>query len=281
MDALAADELSPSPASARALLTTILGEFVHAGTGQAWTGSLVEALAALGVEEKAARQALARIAADGLLRSTRHGRRVRWELTDAGAALLTEGQERIYTFLRTHRRWDRKWVVLSVGVPETQRRLRHRLRTRLSWMGMGSPSPGLWVIPDASREAEVLATVDELGLTERAFTWTGPYAGATPESELIASAWDLDSVATLYLGFLDTFGDLEVHSDAEAFVAQVRLIHEWRAFPFLDAALPAELLRRDWPGITAAALFHRRRDQWHRSAQREWRRMEAVWDARI
>ena len=33
--------------------------------------------------------------------------------------------------------WDGRWLVLSVPIPETQRRLRHRLRTRLTWLGLG------------------------------------------------------------------------------------------------------------------------------------------------
>lgn len=268
-------------ASARALLTTMLGEFVQPTTGRAWTGSLVEGLGALGVEEKAARQALARVAADGLLLSTRHGRRVRWQLTDEGHEFLTNGRDRIYTFLRTKRPWDGRWLVLSVGVPETQRQLRHRLRTRLSWMGMGSPAPGLWVIPDASRQSEVVGVVRHLGLGDRTFAWVGPYAGAADERHLIASAWDLDEVATLYHAFLDHFSGLEVSTDTEAFVTQVRLIHEWRQFPFVDPALPAELLDRDWPGLPAAAVFHDRRDKWHRRAQAEWERMEQEWDSRI
>ena len=48
--------------SARSLLNTVLGEFVYAAGGAAWTSTFVEALALLDVEEKAARQALARSA---------------------------------------------------------------------------------------------------------------------------------------------------------------------------------------------------------------------------
>lgn len=272
---------SPATASARALLMTMLGEFVRPTTGRAWTGSLVEGLGALGVEEKAARQALSRVAADGLLHSTRHGRRVRWELTPSGTHLLTEGHNRIYGFLRTPRRWDGRWLVVSVGVPETQRQLRHRLRTRLSWMGMGSPAPGLWVIPDATRQPAVLAVIRGLGLEDRTFAWTGPYVGAAEESHLIGNAWDLEEVSYLYQTFLDRFASREVHSDLEAFVTQVHLLHEWRRFPFIDPALPAELLDRDWPGVPAATVFHDRRDRWHRRAQSEWERMESLWDSRL
>ena len=47
--------------SSRGLLTTVLGEFVLPTGGAAWTRTLLHALDPLGVREKAARQALARL----------------------------------------------------------------------------------------------------------------------------------------------------------------------------------------------------------------------------
>ena len=70
--------------SARSLLMTILGEYVLPRERPPWTSTIVEALNTDGVEEKAARQALARTAADGWITSERDGRRVRWTLTDEG-----------------------------------------------------------------------------------------------------------------------------------------------------------------------------------------------------
>ncbi len=75
-------------ASARSLLLTVLGEFVHPRSETVWTATLLEALGRLGVEEKSARQALTRTASEGLLVSSRHGRRVLWELTPRGVRLL-------------------------------------------------------------------------------------------------------------------------------------------------------------------------------------------------
>lgn len=273
--AAAPDRADGAPASARSLLLTVLGEFVHPRGGEVWTGTLVEALGALGVEPKAARQALARTAAAGLLEPTRHGRRVRWRLSPAGTALLADGTRRIYGFMRTGRSWDGRWLVLSVAVPESRRQLRHRLRTRLTWLGMGSPSPGLWVVPDAGALPAVQAVLAELGLAERAFAWTGTATGLGDPPTLLRAAWDLDDVEKRYLAFLERAEQARVGTDREAFVAQVQLIHRWRGFPFLDPALPVELLDHDWPGPRAAAVFHDRRDRWHRRAQAEWDRMDA------
>jgi phenylacetic acid degradation operon negative regulatory protein len=270
------DEGAGTPAvSARSLLLTVLGEFVHPRGGEVWTGTLVEALGALGVEPKSARQALARTGSAGLLTPTRHGRRVRWRLTPTGAGLLTEGTERIYGFMRDRHAWDGRWLVLTVAVPESRRQLRHRLRTRLTWLGMGSPSPGLWVVPDASKLDAAHAVVDELGLAERAFAWTGTAAGLGDPPTMLRAAWDLGDVEKRYLAFIQQAELARPGADRGAFAAQVQLIQEWRRFPFLDPDLPVELLDHDWPGPRAATVFHDRRDRWHGPAQAEWDRMDA------
>ncbi|WP_314174974.1 PaaX family transcriptional regulator [Streptomyces winkii] len=263
----------PASASARSLLLTVLGEFVLPSREPVWTGALLGALNSLGIEEKAARQALARSSSQGLLTSDRVGRRTRWSLTSSGEQLLEEGAERIYSFMRQKKRWDGRWLVLAVTVPETQRRLRHKLRTRLTWAGMGSPAPGLWVVPDAGRTDEVQAIVRELGIEHSTMSWSGPSAGIGDPQDVVAAAWPLEKIESAYGDFVRHFGDVQVSDQQGAFVAQVNLVHAWRAFPALDPALPAELLDHDWPGPDAATVFHRCHERWHRRAQTYWRRL--------
>jgi phenylacetic acid degradation operon negative regulatory protein len=262
--------------SARALLLTVLGEFVHPRHSSVWTATLLDALGAVGVEEKSARQALARAAGEELLTSSRHGRRVLWELTPDGATLLEEGTRRIYGFMRERHPWDGRWLVLSVPIPETQRQLRHRLRTRLTWLGLGSPTSGLWVTPDDTKAAAVHAVVRDLGLEAQAFAWVGPASGIGDESRLLADAWDLADVEDRYLEFLETFELRAPGSPEDSFVAQVEMVQQWRRFPFLDPDLPAELLDHDWPGPRAAAAFHDRHAHWHAAAQAHWDRLDAA-----
>jgi len=260
-------------ASARSLLLTVLGEFVHPRHSTVWTATLVQSLGVLGVEEKSARQALTRTANEGLLTSIRHGRRVQWELTPTGADLLEKGTRRIYSFMRERRPWDGRWLILTVPIAESQRQLRHRLRTRLTWLGLGSPTSGLWVSPDATKDRAVHEVIRDLGLESQAFAWTGSAAGLGDEQRLLSNAWDLASVEDRYLEFISAFESREAESGTEAFVAQVRIVQEWRRFPFLDPDLPRELLDHDWPGPRAATAFHDRHGRWHRSAQAEWDRM--------
>ena len=257
-------------ASARSALLTILGEFVRPRGQAVWTSALLRALAEIGVEQKAARQAISRMAQEGLLVSERSGRRVRWSLTEAGVTLLRDGADRIYGFLRAHREWDERWLVVTVAVPEAQRSLRHRLRTQLTWLGMGSPSPGLWVIPDAGKEDAVLAVLDELGLRAKAFAWIGTWVPVDDVRTLISAAWDLDELAEKYRHFTDWTTEMAPLTSAETFVAQVELVHEWRRFPFLDPDLPASLLPSDWPAVRAVDAFDASHERWHDTAQAQW-----------
>jgi phenylacetic acid degradation operon negative regulatory protein len=254
--------------SARSLLLTVLGEFVLPRDCPVWSAALVAALSEVGVEEKAARQALSRTASEGLLVAEREGRRVRWQLSAAGVRLLSEGTERIYGFGRRIEEWDGRWLVLAVSVPETQRQLRHRLRTRLTWSGLGSPMPGLWVTPDGTKEKDVAAAIEDLGVG--AFSFTGPFGPVGEEQHVVSAAWQLEDVERRYQDFLEEFGVDDVSSPSDAFRAQIRLVQEWRRFPFLDPGLPTALLPATWPGAAAAELFHRRHDGWHAAAQGRW-----------
>jgi phenylacetic acid degradation operon negative regulatory protein len=257
--------------SARSLLMTILGEFVLPGHAVVWTTSLVAALGALGIEEKAARQAIARAAAEGLLDGERIGRRTRWTLSDGGRRLLQDGAARIYGFMRSQHRWNGNWLVVAVTIPETQRQLRHQLRTRLTWAGLGSPAPGLWVTPDESAAEEVWKIIADLDISHSAMSWVGPSAGIGDPLHVVRSAWQLQAVDTAYHGFIADFSRRSPVGGKAVFAAQVELVQAWRHFPFADPALPLELLDHEWPGPTAAATFHHCHDRWHRHAQDYWR----------
>jgi phenylacetic acid degradation operon negative regulatory protein len=263
-------------ASSRSLLMTLLGEFVLPREGTVWTSVLIRALAMFSVEEKSARQALARIAAEGWLTAHRQGRRVRWELTAAGRGLLTDGADRIYSFGRDQVSWNHTWLVLLVTVPEVKRDLRHRLRTRLSWAGFGSPSPGVWVTPDTTREPEARQILDELGLAAGAMSFVAGYGSIGSPESVAAQAWDLAGLAARYEAFIGEFSALVPGTAQETLIAATRLVHEWRRFPFLDPQLPVELLPAHWSGTRATQLFHSRHAAWAPRAQLCWDALTAA-----
>jgi phenylacetic acid degradation operon negative regulatory protein len=259
-----------SHTSARSLLMTVLGEFVLPRDRPVWTSTLVDALALFDIEEKSARQALARTAAEGWLSSERVGRRVRWSLTPPGRRLLTEGAERIYEFGSGQREWDGRWLMLLVSVPESKRDLRHQLRTRLTWAGFGSPAPGVWVSPDTGREAEAARIVAELEIGQPAMSFAASYGEIGDEDEMVRRSWDLSALEDRYEDFTDEFTGLVPETGRAVMHAQTRLVHEWRRFPFLDPQLPVRLLPPNWSGVQAADEFHRRHQEWRPAAQEHW-----------
>jgi len=256
--------------SARSLLLTVLGELVLPARAAAWTQVLLDVLGELGVEHKAGRQALARTAAEGLLTSERAGRRVRWSLSPTGVRLLSSGARRIYSFGAARPAWDGRWLVLLVSVPETRRQLRHRLRTRLAWAGMGSPAPGVWLCADPGKQPEVLEVIEELGLSEVAASFVGEYGAIGSERAVVDQAWNLAGLEAAYHAFIDAFAASRPTSPGEVLREQILLVHAWRRFPFLDPRLPAELLPGGWVGAKAAELFHERHEQWAETARRRW-----------
>ncbi|HVW35320.1 MAG TPA: PaaX family transcriptional regulator C-terminal domain-containing protein, partial [Acidimicrobiia bacterium] len=218
-----------------------------------------------------------RSAERGLLESERIGRRTRWALSDPARRLLADGTRRIYSLHREPRPWDGRWLLLFVSVPESQRDLRHRMRTRLGWAGFASIGSGTWVSPWVDREVEVREVLDDLGLAGAARSFIAQPGAIGDVGAMVSSTWPLADIAGSYEAFLERFGSASApDSGYDAFVAQVRLVHEWRRFPFLDPDLPGELLPRDWVGYRAAALFHRLHEQWRSPAWAWWtERMEA------
>jgi phenylacetic acid degradation operon negative regulatory protein len=253
--------------SAKALLLTVLGEFVLPQGGSAWTATLVESLAVLDVEEKNARQAIARLADDGLVTGERDGRRVCWHLTPVGRELLTTGTDRIYAFGGPDGvAWDAQWLVVLCPVSEDQRAKRHHVRSRLGFAGFGFLAAGVAISPHLEREAFAAAVLDDLGLTDGAAILRAEAGTLVSDIDLLHRAWDLDGLADRYRSFIDAVGDLDPIGGREQFAALVTLVHEWRRFPFVDPEIPDALLPADWPGHRAKAVFDERHTHWSPAA---------------
>jgi phenylacetic acid degradation operon negative regulatory protein len=256
--------------SARGLLFTLLGEFVLTGGGTAWTSAVLAAFARLGIEEKATRQALMRTAASGWLDAEKVGRRTRWKLTGSAWRMLTVGAERIYSFTGPAEDWDGRWLLVYVRIPDSDRRARHVVRSRLSWAGFGSLGAGLWISPHPDREAEAIGVLTEARVAQDAHVFVASRSGLADVRIMVADAWDLTAIEEQYGQFIEEFRD---SAPADVLARQVELVHAWRRFPSIDPALPRELLPARWSGLQAARLFADRHQRWSDDARREWKRL--------
>jgi phenylacetic acid degradation operon negative regulatory protein len=256
--------------SARGLLFTLLGEFVLPEGGTAWTSAVLAVFVRLGVEEKTTRQALMRTAASGWLDAEKVGRRTRWRLTASAQKMLTEGADRIYSFTGPAESWDGRWLLVYVRIPESDRRARHVVRSRLSWAGFGSMGAGLWISPHPDREDEAVGVLREAGVAADAHVFVARRSGLADVRVMVAAAWDLRAIEEQYEEFLEEF---RATTPADALARQVELVHAWRRFPSIDPALPRELLPARWSGLEAARLFADRHQRWSVPATQEWKRL--------
>lgn len=267
--AIVADSSASRRGGARALMLTVLGEFVLRGDGAAWTSTLIAAADTLGIGEKNARQAIARIGEQGLIEAVRHGRETRWTLTDVGRRLLETGARRIYEFGTVAVDWRGDWLVAYCQVAESQRAVRHRLRTQLAFLGFGELSASLLVTPHVGREPELRRVLDALGLSAESVVLRSTTGSIAESAELVARAWDVDALADSYVAFSGRHRHRSPSSPQDAFRAVVGLVHDWRRFPSVDPELPTELLPDEWAGSIATEVFRERHREWSPAAQ-DW-----------
>jgi phenylacetic acid degradation operon negative regulatory protein len=262
--------------AARSVLLTLLGEYVLSAPDGVWQETLVSALGTMDYKTQAARQALARSVSAGWLTTERHGRRARMRLSEETAAMLRTGAERIYSFGQPWR-WDGRWLVVVLRVPEVSRAVRHQLRSRLAWTGLGSLGGGVWLTPHVEREDELAAAINDEPAAE-ARSFVAQFGSIGDPLQLVADAWDLEAVRAQYEAFIEDFARARALSDEACFRQQSLLVHAWRKFPFLDPDLPADLLPPGWPRERAHDLFVSRHQRWQARATEYFAQLEGELD---
>lgn len=246
------------------LIFTLYGDYLVERGGIAWIGSVIQLLDALDVSEQAVRSAASRMARKGWLDTQRDGRNSYYSLTPRAVTLLTEGAEQIFQL--PPQEWDGCWYLLTYAFSDDLASVRHQLRQRLTWLGFGQLAPGTMIAPRA-RRSRVRAILDELDAHDYAHYFRADHVDFTGhDSRFVYACWDLDGLRRRYERFLEKYQpqferdrrELE-EGDGRSSIYYFRqrfwLIHDYRYFPFHDPYLPAELLRKSWPGQTAIQLF--------------------------
>ncbi|GDY33083.1 PaaX family transcriptional regulator [Gandjariella thermophila] len=251
-----------SGASARRpprLLLTLLGDYWWRRTESLPSAGIVTLLAEFGVSDAAARAALSRLVRNGLLVTSKQGRRTFHRLSDRAAAILDDGARRIFSFGRSTPDWDGMWSVVAFSIPEHSRASRHLLREQLRWLGFAPLYDGVWVSP-RDHTAEATERLAELGV-DAATVFRATTVPGMPDGGLPQHAWDLDVLRAEYDSFIARTRALRERtlagtvSPSEALVARTEVMNQWRSFPGLDPELPDELLPEGWPRAEARELF--------------------------
>jgi phenylacetic acid degradation operon negative regulatory protein len=250
---------SPGAAAQRPprLLLTLLGDYWWQRTESLPSAAIVALLAEFGVSDSAARAALSRLTRNGLLVTSKSGRRTFSRLSSRAAAILDDGARRIFSFGAANQPWDGMWSLVAFSIPEDNRAARDALRKQLRWLGFAPLYDGLWLSP-RDHAAEVIGYLKDLDIT----TATAFRASSVPaECDIPARAWDLDGLRAQYERFVAFARQLRDTTAAgqvppmDALIARTTVMDEWRAFPGLDPDLPAELLPSAWPRAQARELF--------------------------
>lgn len=253
--------------SARSLLISVLGQWVGPTDTPVWTATLVGALEALGIEARAARQAVNRTAADGWLEGESVGRYTRWRLTGSGRRMIGSAVPRVQRSIVSDRTWDGTFLLLTLTGAALEREARDRLAVGLDFEGFGMLGPGTWVaVGEGSREGAD-SVLSACGLQDRALLFSAQTVdGAETPGEVVALAWDLDTAAAAHEAFLEEFERAVPADECEAFALRTRLAHEWRHLLSVDPSLPLQLLPADWVGTRARKVFQLRFSEWAEAA---------------
>jgi phenylacetic acid degradation operon negative regulatory protein len=252
----AADSADPWLVQPRALIVTIYGLYARDTAGWLSVASLIRLLSELGVEEPAVRSSVSRLKRRGVLEARRGNGAAGYGLSPRGRDILTEGDRRIFD--RPRARLADGWVLAVFSVPEAERRRRHELRSRLTWLGFGTVSSGVWIAP-ARLAPETAQVLERCGLSGYVTLFRADYQAFGDLREQIPHWWDLDRLQRLYQAFLDAAGPVLARPDeaapGAAFADYVGAVTAWRRLPFLDPGLPAELLPDGWNGLAADGAF--------------------------
>jgi phenylacetic acid degradation operon negative regulatory protein len=226
----------------------------------------------VGVEEPAVRSAISRLKRRGVLVAQRREGVAGYELSEQGRAILAEGDERI--FRRRRAELDEGWVLAVFSVPESERRRRHQLRSRLSWLGFGTVSAGVWVAP-AHLTEQTREVLGRESLTDYVDLFRADHVGFGAVDREVARWWDLDDLARMYEEFADAHAPVlrrwsrrRTVCDRTAFADYVVALTAWRRLPYLDPGLPLEVLPSRWPGVRAASVFDSLRERLAVAAER-------------
>lgn len=248
----------------QALMLTFLGEYLLDRELCVYSGSIIEALARVGVSEHATRSTVTRMANKGLLRRQRHGQRMYFGLTDRTSRILADGQRRLRETGAVNRDWDGTWTLLGFSLPGAWHRERHDLRSQLTWAGFGPLQGGLWI---AAGTQPVDRIVESLGLQAHVRVFHARTDQVTDVSEMIRDTYDLDGLAARYEAFRQRWEPVVRPHPADPLAAKLRLVTDWLQIIRRDPRLPVQHLPSSWPAIPAQDLFHRLDTTLHQPAQ--------------
>jgi phenylacetic acid degradation operon negative regulatory protein len=267
------------------LLTSLLGDYWYWRDEQLPSAALIRLLGEFDIGAENARAAMRRLAAKGLLTTSRSGRTTAYGIPPRSPAVVVGRTHRMLTFGATAPAWDGWWTVVAFSVPEQEREVRTALRSRLRALGLAALYDGLWVSP-RDVTARVQALLAELGV-DRGTVLRATEVPGCGDAGALAGAFDLTELTAEYAAFADTYGALRRRlaagsvGPAEALRLRTGMRIDWRKFPERDPDLPAGLLPRGWRRAEAQRVFVAVYDELGSLAELRFRQLVAQSDPEL
>lgn len=254
-------ELAADPPRVPSLIVTVFGDALVPHGGAAWLATLIRLLAGFGVNERAVRTGVFRVARGGWLAAESVGRKSRYRVTAEGADRFARAFHRVYD--SPFEPWDGAWEALVAHGEALGPAMRRHLRDELHWAGFAAFAPNVYLRP-ARRDGVAVRIVESLGI-ERAVT--GFVAQESTSSALAGLAARAETVYALpalggeyrrflarFSGVADAFAHGARPTPAQAFAVRTLLVHAYRRVRLRDPQLPRAVLPADWPGAAAYTL---------------------------
>lgn len=245
--------------SSTTLLLTFFCDVVTEHGGEIWLGSVIHALAPLGISERLIRTSVFRLIQDDWLKSRKQGRRSYYRLTETGEHYYQRAARRIYA---SHSpAWDGVWTLLFASMVDKDKR--DSLRKGLLWLGYGSFAPGVFALPsgDVQPLNELLRDLDLEDSIVKMRAQAEPSMRGQNLKQLVLSRWDLDDLRRRFAEFTRRYKAAvrilrrKQPPDAQILLLlRVLMIHEYRRLLLHDPELPATMMPANWEGHAAQNL---------------------------
>lgn len=242
--------------SSAPLVFTFFCDVVTRHGGEIWLGSVIHALAPLGINERLTRTSVFRLVQDGWLESRKEGRRSYYRLTPTGQNYFERAASRIYASTRPG--WDGCWTILFTSMVAEEKR--DALNRGLLWLGYGRMAAGVYALPGDQRPALEQLLADH-NLKDTVVTMQSRTEDALGLQKLVLDNWKLDDLRQRYKAFNKqyTYAKSALNSSKQQdghllLLLRILLIHEYRRILLSDPELPGAMLPGDWDGYLAQSL---------------------------
>ncbi len=261
-----ARDLVDRSARPQSLIISIYGAFSRNNGGWFSANSIIALCTELGVQEDAARSALARFKRRGILISKKQGGVVGYSISPQMRKTFDQGDSRILQ--RRHSPINQGWILVAFSIPEEMRALRYQLRSRLTRIGFAQVSGGLWIAPRQLAD-DAISMAKSLSVEKYMHIFSAEHLAFQPTPLAVATWWDLDGIQEVYKSFSKTAKPIAKYwenkrsapNPERAFHDYTKILTNWRHAPYFDPGLPKEFLPKNWAGFAATNTFFKIHDK--------------------